>query len=284
MVFRRYSDIESFKTDVLDILLEDEVRNNLPVSIVQNSSKFYNENWLLATVADEQGVIVLIAICTLPYNILLYKPVKTEDADGQLMHFLASQLKQINFKPPGVLAESDLARCFANAYCGHDKYDLKMTMMLMQLDKLTDYKTAPGFSRVLNEDDLSYTPSWEHAFSVDCTQPLHAHAKIYEQIKSRLGKNIHFIWEDGKPVAQAVQGRVTPNGAAITYVYTPPEFRGNGYATSVVAEVSKSALDQGKRFCYLFADVANPVSCAVYHKLGYYDVCLFDEIKFDTLS
>ena len=279
MKFKRYTDVGLFKTDVFDILLEDEVHNNLPISIVLNSSKFNANDWLLATVTDDNGVIVLIAICTLPYNILLYEP--SEKINEKSIDCLITEIKRIGFKPPGVLAESELARCFADAWCsGGSK--LKMTMKLMKLDKLAEYKQAPGFCRLLTDDDLSYTPSWEHAFCIDCGLPAYTYTDNVERIKSRLGKDIHYIWEDGEPVSQAVFGRETPNGAAINWVYTPPRFRGHGYATSVVAELTKSLLDHGKRFCYLFADAANPVSCAVYHKLGYYDAYNFDEIKFDT--
>jgi len=278
--FKRYTDVESFKADVLDILLEDEVQNNVPISIVLNSSKYNADDWLLSTVTDDNGVIVLIAICTLPFNLLLYEP--SEKINEKSIGFLVTEIKRIDFIPPGVLAKSELARCFADAFCGSDGNTLKMTMKLMRLDKLAEYKQAPGFYRLLTEEDLAYTPSWEHAFCIDCGLPSYTYTDNLERIKSRLGKDIHYMWEDGEPVSQAVYGRDTPNGAAVNWVYTPPQFRGRGYATSVVAVLTKSLLDRGKKFCYLFADAANPASCAVYHKLGYYDVCTFDEIKFDT--
>ena len=280
MKFKRYTDVESFKADVLDILLEDEVQNNVPISIVLNSSKYNADDWLLSTVTDDNGVIVLIAICTLPFNLLLYEP--SEKINEKSIGFLVTEIKRIDFIPPGVLAKSELARCFADAFCGSDGNTLKMTMKLMRLDKLAEYKQAPGFYRLLTEEDLAYTPSWEHAFCIDCGLPSYTYTDNLERIKSRLGKDIHYMWEDGEPVSQAVYGRDTPNGAAVNWVYTPPQFRGRGYATSVVAVLTKSLLDRGKKFCYLFADAANPASCAVYHKLGYYDVCTFDEIKFDT--
>jgi len=297
MKFNRYTDVELFKNDVIDILLEDEVQNNLPVSIIMNSSKYSADNWLLATVTDDNGVIVLVAVCTLPFNLLLYECVSCQGDtppgrnvpgytdvghDTVPCHTLVSELKRINFIPPGVLAESGVARRFADAYCGDNGGKLKMTMKLMKLDQIADYKQPPGFCRVLTEEDLSFTPSWEHAFCVDCDLPHYTYAENYDRIKTRVGNNTHFIWEDGEPVAQAVHGRNTPSGAVISWVYTPPLHRGKGYATAVVAEVSKSAFESGKKFCCLYADAANPASCAVYHKLGYYDVCTFDEIKFDT--
>jgi hypothetical protein len=231
---------------------------------------------------------LLIAVCTLPFNLLLWV------GDGSLgsgaASLLVRELRQIGFKPPGVIAERTLARQFADAYCnspgfgGPDSRRLsstrKMTMVIMKLEELSEYKKAPGFYRMLCEDDISFTPLWEHAFCVDCNLPVYKHSESEERIKARIGKNIHYIWVDGQPVAQAVIGRNTPSGAAISWVYTPPEYRGRGYATSVVAELTKNILAGGKSFCCLFADVANPASCAVYRKLGYIDVCEVDEIKF----
>ena len=51
-------------------------------------------------------------------------------------------------------------------------------------------------------------------------------------------------------------------------VYTPPEHRGRGYASSAVAEVSRLILADGARAC-LFTDQANPTSNRIYQQLGY---------------
>jgi len=282
-----------YKADVLDILLEDEVRNNIPIGILVDGKRDNVIDWLMATVLDDNGKVLLIALCTMPFRMLLYETAVEpgDDMQNDPVEFLANELKRIKFSPPGVLATDNLAGRFADAYCGGDggtdgiiRSRHHMTMILMKLDKLTAYNKAPGFCRMLNENDLSYTPSWENAFCVDCRVPVYTLAESENRIKTRLGMNIHYIWEDGQPVAQAVFGRNTPNGAAISWVYTPPEFRGRGYATSVVAELSKAILNGGKSFCCLFADAANPASCSVYRKLGYYDVCSFDEIMFDTMG
>jgi len=280
MRFQRYSNVDEFQNDVLDILLENEVLNNLPIGILLDGNREYASDWLMATVNNKNDEIELIAICTKPFNLLVCKPQKSENEKA--VEFLANQLKSIGFNPPGIIAPQNLAQGFARAYCGNTGGNLHMTMVLMQLDKLAEYEKATGFCRMLNENDLSYTPKWELAFCIDCSIPVYTLAESHDRLKSRIGKNIHYIWEDGKPVAQAVLGRNTPNSAAISWVYTPPEYRGKGYATSVVAELSKNILSSGKASCCLFADAANPASQAVYRKLGYYDVCEFDEIKFDT--
>ena len=280
MRFQRYTDVDVFVNNVLGILLEDEVRNNLLISILVDSNRDKANEWLMSTVTDDHGVIILIAMCTRPFYLLLSQPGESR-CDITVVEFLASELKRIGFVPSGVLAVKELAGSFVNVYCGSRGSRLHMTMTLMRLDEPADHDEAPGFCRMLTEEDLSFAPSWEQAFCVDCRIPVNSLPEIEARLRARIGMNIHYIWDDGLPVAQAVFGRSTPNGAAVSWVYTPPEYRGRGYATSVVAELSKNILGSGKQFCCLFADAANPASCAVYHKLGYYDVCLFDEIKFD---
>jgi len=278
---KRYTNVDEYKTDVLDILLKDEVRNNLLISILVDGTRDHIDNWFMATVTDEHDKIVLIALCTNPFPLTLCEPVGVFESTrhNDSVEFLAAKMRSFGFMPSGVLAIDSLAGRFANAFCDGGRFH--MTMILMKLEKLVDYKKAPGFCRMLNESDLSYTPYWENAFCIDCRVPVYSISESEKRIKTRLGMNIHYIWEDNVPVAQAVIGRNTPNGAAISWVYTPPEFRGRGYATSVVAELSKTLLDGGKSFCCLFADASNPASCAVYYKLGYYDICKFDDIKFD---
>jgi predicted GNAT family acetyltransferase len=55
-------------------------------------------------------------------------------------------------------------------------------------------------------------------------------------------------------------------------VYTPPEHRGLGYAGAVTATVSRAALDAGACEVVLFTDLANPVSNALYRRIGYQPV------------
>ena len=87
---------------------------------------------------------------------------------------------------------------------------------------------------------------------------------------ARLADGGFLIWEDeGEVVSIAGCGGPTPNGIRIGPVYTPPELRGRGYATALVAELSQRLLDSGRRFCFLFTDLANPTSNAIYERIGY---------------
>ena len=89
------------------------------------------------------------------------------------------------------------------------------------------------------------------------------------------------VWEDGGfPVSLAGWGGPTPNGIRIGPVYTPPERRGRGYAGALTAGVTRTLLDAGRRFCFLFTDLSNPTSNALYARIGYEPVADVDMWRF----
>jgi len=273
MKFTRYIDLKLFEADTLEILLEKEVQNNLPISFIRNEKSWDTSGWLLFTIKDDSGGVLLTAACTPPYNIVLYETRNI--ANDAAVMLLSDELKSMKITLSGVLAEQGLAQRFAENYT--DIFSRKMSMNVMQLDVLNNIEKAPGICRELREDDMFYMPHWINAFGEDCKAIVNPSV---ENIKSRIGKSTHYIWENGHPVSSAVNTRNTENGGGISEVYTPPYFRGKGYASSVVAELSADLLRRGNKFCFLFADAENPVSCGIYRKIGFYDLCIFDEIKF----
>ncbi len=91
------------------------------------------------------------------------------------------------------------------------------------------------------------------------------------------------LWEDeGRPVSVTGFGSPTPTGIRIGPVYTPPELRGRGYASALVAEVSQAQLDAGRRFCFLYTNLANPTSNKIYVDLGYKRVCDSLQLSFHS--
>ena len=88
------------------------------------------------------------------------------------------------------------------------------------------------------------------------------------------------------PVREVV-GRLssTSGGLYLWYddgpVYTPPSLRGRGYASAGVASVSQLLLEEGRRWCFLLTDVANPTTQHLYEAIGYRPVCDLEAYTFD---
>jgi predicted GNAT family acetyltransferase len=67
-------------------------------------------------------------------------------------------------------------------------------------------------------------------------------------------------------------------------VYTAPDQRGHGYGSAVTAAAADLALSNGVADVVLFADLANPVSNAIYQRIGFERVVDSLRIEFATLD
>jgi uncharacterized protein len=129
-------------------------------------------------------------------------------------------------------------------------------------------------------EEKELVAAWTHAFNIDCFGP---DKNLPEgDITPKIVNKEVFFWEDKWPVSMVAKSRPTDKGITVNYVYTPPELRGKGYATSCVAELSRNVLKSGKEFCTLYTDLANPTSNSIYKKIGYNPVCDSVEYTFAT--
>jgi hypothetical protein len=294
MTFTRYATPTAFGAEVLDLLLEHEVQNNLPISFIRNERGFDTSDWLLASVKDANGAVVLTAACTATssptpaspvraaHNIVLYETGNRPN--NAALKLLSDELKSAGFALPGVGANQELTNRFAEIYAGSGNYHRQHTFHIMRLDKVNKIPRAPGHCRTLREEDMYFMPYWERTFGEECKVEYYDIETHANRMRKLIGGGRFFIWEDGCPVSTASNRRNTENGAVVNSVYTPPFYRGKGYASSVVAELSQTLLDQGHKFCCLFADAENPISCGIYRKIGYYDLCVYETVKFAEME
>jgi predicted GNAT family acetyltransferase len=139
--------------------------------------------------------------------------------------------------------------------------------------------------RLAGRHDRAFVLGWVEAFT---TEVLHEDVggdtgRLERSVDVRLeGGDAGFaLWEvGGRPVSLVGFGGPTPNGIRIGPVYTPPEHRGHGYASALTAQVSQQQLDRGRRFCFLYTDLANATSNAIYMRIGYERVCDSRELAF----
>ena len=100
-------------------------------------------------------------------------------------------------------------------------------------------------------------------------------ASARETAARLIARGTVFAWRvEGRPVSITGYQVTAPDGAGgrVNLVFTPPEERGKGYASACVAQLSQRLLDGGWAYCLIFADQANPVSNAIYRRLGYVEI------------
>ena len=130
-------------------------------------------------------------------------------------------------------------------------------------------RSAPGQLRPATKDDQDLVEHWSNGF-YDDTGVNEVSPRLVERLIT--GKQL-FIWEDGEPKSLVAGVGRTAHGIRVTFVYTPPELRHQGYATSCVAELSRRYLAEGLQFCFLYTDLSNPTSNSIYQRIGYQQVC-----------
>jgi uncharacterized protein len=257
------------------LLLEDEARNNLILGVigtmVENPSRYPVKRFWVVT--DDHGGPVAAAIRTPPYNLLL-APARSDTA----LEALAEALEGEDL--PGVVAShpevDDFVRLWSHSHPIQPR--VLRNQGLYALEQVLPLPAAPGARRQATEDDYALVMDWVTAFGEEVLEendPGRTEARnVVGQRLRGDGTGGFELWEDGgEVVSLSGWGGPTPNGIRIGPVYTPPDLRGRGYATSLVAELSQALLDAGRRFCFLYTDLANPTSNAVYERIGYVRVC-----------
>ena len=137
---------------------------------------------------------------------------------------------------------------------------------------------APGEVRVATDADTEWLVERQAAFLAEVGIP-DPPERVLKSMPKRVARGEFRIWDHGGPVAYAGFNDAAPDFARIAPVYTLPDRRGRGYATALVAELSRELLARGKGRVFLTTDVANPTSNAVYARIGFRaenDDCHFD--------
>lgn len=172
---------------------------------------------------------------------------------------------------PGVGGGVLPAHAFAAAR--EQKSSVTANERLYRLGELVDPSPLPaGTVRLATAADADLLVEWFTAFvaEAELAIPGENHRPTVE--RRTAGGRLH-IWEhEGTPVSFAGVSDVIAGMSRIGPVYTPPEHRGRGYASGVVAAGSAHALAAGAAEVLLYTDLANPTSNSIYQKLGYQPV------------
>ena len=274
----RNEDIQAFHADVHDALAAHEVVNNLPLGIlIRGVNGEAKPDWFMARVEGAESS-ELVALMTPPWNLVLTSGNRDVPVDA--ISLLAQHMAEGGTLPPGVIAETALAECFARAFseASGKKEEIAARQRLCRLDRVEDVPVV-GELRLSSLRDMHYLPFWMKAFTDEC---FHENAPLDEaSARYCVDRGMMYILEDGgQPVSMAGSSRQMPHGRAVGPVYTPPYLRGKGYATACVALLSRLILEKGNDYCALFTDLENPISNSIYQKIGYYLICDFREFKF----
>ncbi|HEY0069987.1 MAG TPA: GNAT family N-acetyltransferase [Chloroflexia bacterium] len=280
MELRRFQSVEEYYAKVEPFLLEREAEHNLILGICANLMRYPEriEHQPYLAYVEQRGEIVAVAFMGPPNNFVLSHVAATE-----AIPLIASDLYSEHKTIPGVVASVPFSREFAEEWqrVSGQPYRLSMAERVYQLEKVNPVTGVPGNIRHAGKGDKNLLRKWFAEFREEA---------LGETDTSRLDLLLDrfldsetqglYLWDNEQPVSMAGYNRPTPNGMVVAPVYTPREHRGKGYASASVAALSQALLDQGRKYCFLYTDLANPTSNHIYQAIGYEPVCDADMYTF----
>ena len=174
---------------------------------------------------------------------------------------------------PGVIGDKEIVDTFTQRWCasyGTKVVDM-MAQRIYQLTDLVEPRYTDGYLRQASLEDQEIVISWAAAFHEEAVGDSLSQTHL-QRYRQRILNGDIYLWDNVAPMSMAARTRPTRRGISIGGVYTLPENRNRGYATSCVAALCKKLLLEYD-FCVLYTDLSNPVSNSIYKRIGFKEHC-----------
>ncbi len=276
-----YTDAKKLLEDFGTVLLKHEAENSVCIVVletIKSNPDRYPERYMCG-IFDNDGTPLGVAWLTPPFALGM------SDLPSNAISCVIDFARSLPCKIPGIFAPAGLVKDFISEFEKQNKIQIKeeKNQRTFKLEKVIPPTGVHGKAKLATESDKELLYDWGQRFYQDCG----FHQISFEQVKVATDFSIkmrnRWFWLDlqNNIVSMAGLTGETPTGCRIAWVYTPPEYRGQGYASALVAFVSQVQLDAGKKFCFLDTDLANPTSNSIYQKIGYKAVSDTQNITFD---
>lgn len=280
LTVRRFPDAEAFAEAAMLYLLAHEAEHCIVIGVIAQTIE-QPDRWpggpTFLTV-DRAGAPVAAAMRTPPYIPVLARAEALEAIPLLVEQFLEDPGVE------GVKGPVAEVRAFVAEWTRRTGQAAEMTLAerIYQVERVRPVAGVPGRLRSATAEDRPLLLAWYEAFAEEAFGGHSPPGAIERAIDYRLsGAQAGFaFWEDGGPVAMAGFVGPTPDGIRIGPVYTPPALRGRGYARAATAVLSQQLIDEGRRFCALYTDLANPTANYIYQQIGYEPVADSEEYHF----
>jgi hypothetical protein len=215
---------------------------------------------------------------TPPHNLIL-----SEIDDEAAIAVVLEDAREVFGTIPGVVGPKAPVAEFAELWqeATGTEAQLEIAQRCFRAEHVKAPPDVSGAMRVYEGRDRELAVEWMDAFVAEALhgpEPESSAEFVDRRAEDPDGGLV--IWDDGEAVSMAGFGGRTPNGIRIGPVYTPTELRGRGYASALTAALTQRLLDEGRQFCFLFTDLANPTSNSIYQRIGYRPVSDVDLWRF----
>ncbi len=277
----RLNDPGAFLDSAGPFLGAHEAEHNLPLGLL---GRLLDEPRLYGfdpafVVAEDAGRLVGCLLRTPPHGVVLSRFDSLEAVD-----LVAGAVLDMHPGLPGAVGPHDVVARFASAWSALTGVQARIgfRQRVHAASRVVELPHAPGSMREVSPDDIPVVLDWLGGFAAEALgeAPHREEAEATYRRREADPDGAWLIWDDDGPVSLAAYGNPTPTGTRVGPVYTPTEHRGRGYATSLVADLTAERLSTGLATCFLFTNLANPTSNAIYARIGYEPVADWDQWVF----
>ncbi|HEV7639760.1 MAG TPA: GNAT family N-acetyltransferase [Gaiellaceae bacterium] len=265
---RQFDQVAAFLDRAGGFLSRREAEHNLPLGLagrLLDDPHAFGKQAAYLALAETDDAVVAVAIRTPPHNLIL-----SEVDDDRAVAAFVADLRATPL--PGVLGPLEASRRFAELWSEETGLParIQIAQRIYRASEAVLPEGVPGRYRAYDDGDRDLVLGWLSAFAAESLprgEPFAAEELLDRRLAEPGGGFV--LWEDGAATSVSSFGGATPSGIRIGPVYTPPELRGRGYASALVAELTRRLIAGGRQFCFLFTDLANPTSNSIYQRVGY---------------
>jgi hypothetical protein len=273
------SDLRAFFEKTKSFLDQEKRLHSMLRGLIRRYLEIPKPMSLLSRMIDENGNLIALGIQTEPERTLII-PKLSEAIAENFAELLAARVERL----PGANGPVPAVNAFAEKWAKRKLQQTKLctNLRLFELKELVPAKAVSGFARLVENGDRDVIYRFMREFHDEAIphESRQSTEDLYKGIDKGISQGIYFVWEDqGEVVTLLGSGRETEEEKWIAPVYTPPKFRGNGYASALTAHASQIILESGK-VGMLFTDQSNPISNNIYQRLGYMPLADFKHIAF----
>jgi predicted GNAT family acetyltransferase len=268
MQLDRFVRVEDFVASAGPFLAAREAEHNLMLGISSGLARdggAYDGPPYLATVTDDETVVAA-ALRTPPYNLILSEVDDLAALQPLLADLAPEQL-------PGVTGPPAAVRAFADAWITQvgGAWNVLLRERIYRLAQIVPPPPADGAARLALPEDRAIIERWLLEFGLEALNEAdRERVRLVVDDWERGNGRRFWLWESsGRPVSMVGAGGETPNGIRIGPVYTPSSDRGRGFASNLTAAVSRALMDEGRRYCFLYTNLANLTANKIYQAIGY---------------
>lgn len=273
MIVKVYENADAYLLDYEAVLLEQEAISQLVLyDAYKSRQKTYNEDMGLFGVVMDEELTILHFSNLPPRNLSIYIQDESKDVPMATI-VLADYLVENQILPKGLNAKYEVCEAFIeqfkkNINC---RFAERMALDIMEIRHVNDIRPAEGNTRLAIPNEVKLLTEWMIQFQIEALAKEVDYESALVCISKLINNNKLYVYENSEQVvvSMAAATRQLASGIAISYVYTPEEFRGMGYGATNIYNISRKYLDEGNEFCTLFVDKKNMLSKRAYEKVGY---------------